>query len=472
MASMGGWDAASAVEAAPGENLDRSYLRAQDKPSTGHRKLAILSVCSNSNYPTIAAGLAAANSGDTLELCAETFQEAVIVAGMDITITGQGKGKTIIKAPYNTKTLVEARTNTNVKLEKVTLDGNNNMAQDTGPPGAPTPIFAFSCIECYAEVKNVEMKKINTFSGGVAAPSYGVFARSRAAGAGHSIKVVSTDIKLTTSTAVHVDGAGLTGVIVRNSLTGALPALYPSSGVQVSRGASAIVQSNTVKNFKAYDPTKFGASGVATVCPGPGTKIQYNDLRNNDRGVTLISSSEVVVLNNDVSSNTGGIYVELQKTTGSCEKNEATDNEVKKNSISGSTDAGIRLAKIGGATGAFRNTLIEQNDIQGSGANGIEVGTGQNHQFTANTITDCSDSCVKVSGGKNFLLELNDITTCTNGIWVSGGNKHNVRSNEISDCDEFGILVTGGNTCTFDSNTITNGGAGIGNMGGTGHVFN
>jgi hypothetical protein len=102
-----------------------------------------------------------------------------------------------------------------------------------------------------------------------------------------------------------IDGPGTTANVTGSTVTGAgrsaaISSIIAQNGIQVSRGATATVTSNTVSD-NTYTGTNFASDGGILVyggsCDGPatplttGVKVQYNTLQDNDVGVFISNLS-------------------------------------------------------------------------------------------------------------------------------------------------------------------------------------
>lgn len=102
-----------------------------------------------------------------------------------------------------------------------------------------------------------------------------------------------------------IDGPGTTATVTGSTVTGAgrsatISSIIAQNGIQISRGASATVTSNTVSD-NTYMGTNFASDGGILVyggsCDGPatplttGVKVQSNTLQDNDVGVFISNLS-------------------------------------------------------------------------------------------------------------------------------------------------------------------------------------
>jgi parallel beta-helix repeat protein len=133
---------------------------------------------------------------------------------------------------------------------------------------------------------------------------------------------------------ITVDGTGSSADITFNSIRGAGPtALIAQNGVQVSRGATANVNLNSIED-DVYTPGTDSSTGVLVFGPVGNVDIGYNSVRDTDVGV--------------YASSTDG------------------NTEIEHNAVSGSTYDGIALEGVSG-------TKVDGNNSSNNGGSGIDL---------------------------------------------------------------------------------------------------
>lgn len=99
---------------------------------------ATIAVCSDATYTTIQAGINAANPGDTIQVCAGTYDEDVTVNKANLKIVGAGAGSTNVRGPIGGggSTFVIADSGVEIRNFTITRLGNNTT--DWNNPGLNT----------------------------------------------------------------------------------------------------------------------------------------------------------------------------------------------------------------------------------------------------------------------------------------------------------------------------------------------
>jgi hypothetical protein len=112
---------------------------------------------------------------------------------------------------------------------------------------------------------------------------------------------------------IYVDNIGSQGTITNNVLDGEGPnSVIAQNGIQISRGATALIRDNTIRNHAYFPPvlpcvaaaTCVTAAGILIFETSNAVKVAHNDMRRNQDGVGIYTADS-----NTVSDNTiiGGI---------------------------------------------------------------------------------------------------------------------------------------------------------------------
>lgn len=231
--------------------------------------------------------------------------------------------------------------------------------------------------------------------------------------------------------------------IVANRIEGLGPVdSIAQNGIQLTLGARGRIQWNRVEQ-NIYTGGNVASTGILLIEAGAPLEIERNRIDDNDIGIRVKSTSDVVVQANDVSGSTfDGIAIDgLEATTqgNQIAGNHLTDNavgielfgagatanEVLGNRIHGSLDVGIQLSA--GAAG----NVIEANRLR-SNAYGAFV-SGDGNDIMTNVIVSSDSVGLRVEGSGNDVRR--------NLVIGSGG----------LDVENVGANVYRGNSCSTSS---------------------
>jgi hypothetical protein len=145
-----------------------------------------------------------------------------------------------------------------------------------------------------------------------------------------SALIVSNTITNYQKTGIRVNGVGSCSTVFGNTVTGVGPTpIIAQNGIQISRGATAIVRNNTVTGNIFTGPGGDISTGIllfqevatAPVC------IEFNSLSNNDAGLVLATTIGALVQGNNSSNNTQlGIFVQSDSVNNVFIRNTALNN--------------------------------------------------------------------------------------------------------------------------------------------------
>ncbi len=281
--------------------------------------------CASPGFTHVQAAVDAANPGDTVYLCgANTYSEQVIIT-KSITLTGDD-GATI-KAPTPFPTTDPSRlpgnfTSDNLDIPKavVIIWGAEVNVTIRNLIVAGTITGTHSCAESEFGVlviangaanlihdQVIDIRDTNTtlagcqFGNGIQIgreywpkADFSTFVIENFVG--HA-QVIDTTVARYQKDGIIVDGPGSTGVVSHNIVNGfGRDAIYgviiAQNGIQISRGAKAVVTGNTVTGNSYTGPAGASATGILIFggCGDPlvtRTRISENVVTNNDIGIGL-----------------------------------------------------------------------------------------------------------------------------------------------------------------------------------------
>jgi parallel beta-helix repeat protein len=315
------------------------------------------------DFPTIQAAVNAAAPGTTIRVRRGTYTEQIVIA-KDLTLKGEGMGKTIIKSPstltpfaLNTlnnipvATIVQITDGAHVRLSEVTVTG-------------PTP--------CGLGVRGISVVKASTLklsdsrvtlirpedltcpieflSTGVTIGLPQFFEIDGEEGStGHgTVAHVQIDRFLSTGIAVlgPFEGPPSTATISDNVITGGTPfTTLGQNGISVSFAAVARVTGNTVRGTVCTDPAcgrdpinESQSSGIGTNSNPPGTVIEENTVSGNDVGIYLFGSEGCCQTRENTVRNNRFFGILIQDGKNNTEENDISGGEVGVGVVADFTD--------------------------------------------------------------------------------------------------------------------------------------
>jgi parallel beta-helix repeat protein len=256
----------------------------------------------------------------------------------------------------------------------------------------------------------------NTVNGKPLVYLEGVFDRT-IEDAGQVIVVNSTRIQIenltlssTTVAAelIRVDNAEITGNnMSSNKMNGVL--LVNTSNTNVTGN---IFEENSAHGYvPAYG---FGITAIG-ITASEGNNVTGNVISGNDGGVSLSSSA---------------------------------NNRIAQNNVTANSQFGILLA------GSDANE-VEENSFESNG-NGIHLTDSSNDSITQNSIDASAQNGIVLSGSSNNNLAGNNITFGANGIEILSSNINQLTGNLVTDNNGNGILIDSSSGNILNGNTMTN----------------
>ena len=306
------------------------------------------------DFPTIQAAVNAATPGATIKVRRGTYTEQIVIA-KDLTLKGDGMGKTIIKSPStltpfaeNTlsgipvATIVQITDGAHVRLSEVTV---------TGPTPCGVGVRGISVVK--ASTLNLSDSRVTLIrpadstcrieflSTGITIGLPQFFEIDGEGGSiGHgTVSHVQIDRFLSTGIAVlgPFEGPPSTATISDNVITGGTPfTTLGQNGISVSFAAVARVMGNTVHGTVCTDPAACGrdpinesqSSGIGTNSNPPGTVIEENTISGNDAGIYLFGSEGCCQTRENTVRNNRFFGILIQDGSNNTEKNDIWGGEV------------------------------------------------------------------------------------------------------------------------------------------------
>ncbi|HZS74271.1 MAG TPA: right-handed parallel beta-helix repeat-containing protein [Candidatus Nitrosotalea sp.] len=319
-----------------------------------------------SDYSTIQAAIDAANAGDYIIVDPGTYSEQISVS-KSLHITSSN-GTTIIKAPsvllpdtFGTLNVVDITNGATVTISQVTISGPGPTTCNSIQAG----IFVSG--GATLKITNSTITDIRDNPIGGCQNGDGILVgRAKLNTIGHA-EISNVVITRYQKGGIVIDGIGTTAFVKNNDIVfGFFPVDIAANGIQISRGAQAMVLDNQISQNicsasvcgpDITNPQLDQAAGILLYGAGNGTVVNYNTVSQNDIGIGITSCGDPFCL---TPANIPSV-------------------EIKNNIISNSGAAGILIKD--------ENYIISNNQIKGPGLVGIAVISG-----TSNTVAVLIDN--------------------------------------------------------------------------------
>jgi nitrous oxidase accessory protein NosD len=265
--------------------------------------------CPTAQFTSIQAAVQAAAPGDTVKVCAGTYQETVTVDKPGLKLYSSPRQAAVIKAPPVIPTVTGAIvdvTAPSVRLERFTI---------TGPGGGPCNSLRYGVFVGgggSADIRDNRITEIrdNPFSGcqnGVAVRIGSEFLGE----VGHGT-VYGNFIDRYQKGGVVVDGPDTTASVQQNRIQGVGPTMaIAQNGIQVSRSATGDVSQNIVLDNSFSGPPVASSTGILLFQVSGGVDVAQNEATRNDDNLGAYETTGATVERNDFwkSALYDGIYM-------------------------------------------------------------------------------------------------------------------------------------------------------------------
>jgi parallel beta-helix repeat protein len=263
--------------------------------------------CSNPDFNSIEAAVNFAGPGDTILVCPGTYEEIVTVepGKNNLTIRSVSRWAAIIEAPptialdlVNFQSIVRITTSTNVTLRGFVVTG-------PGPHGCNSIRTGVRVDgNGSANILDNHITRIHDTPFGGCQNGVAIQVGRQADGqTGHAL-IAYNWIDLYQKNGPTVDNAGSSAVIHDNLIEGIGPnVIIAQNGIQVSRGATASVTNNNVRDHAYIVPAnlpEFTATGILLFQAASTTVVDDNDLRRNQDGIGIYTMTNARISNNTI----------------------------------------------------------------------------------------------------------------------------------------------------------------------------
>lgn len=255
----------------------------------------ILTVGNGGTYATIQSAINASVAGDTVLISPGTYNEQVSIIGIsNILITGTTAVNTIVETNIPGSNVFTIDNSQCIRIDKLTIKGPSTAF--VGRTGRGIQVINNSS----AIISNsiITMNTTNPITGVQAGTGINV-------DSGSSSIIVGNTVTEYQKTGIRINGTNTCATVANNTVTGIGPTpIIAQNGIQISRGATALVQNNICTN-NSYTIAGTSSCGILLFQEPSNipVMIQYNNCNNNDIGIGLSDTVGQTIQVNDFSNN-------------------------------------------------------------------------------------------------------------------------------------------------------------------------
>ncbi len=322
--------------------------------------------CEHAGYTMIQSAVNAAGAGDTIRVCRGTYEEQVTIpAGKNgLTLHSVSHWHAIIKAPFvmaDPKAIVRVTSSQNVTIRGFEISGPGTGGCDSIRYGVRVDGGGGANILTNHIVDIRDLPPPPNVSGcqnGVA-----VLVGRNAENTTGSAVIEGNVIERYQKNGPTVDNAGSFARIAHNVIRGVGPTTtIAQNGIQVSRGADALVEHNWVADHTYLGAPLFGSTGVLLFQPGSVRVEHTTSVRSDDNfGLYDTEGANVAYDKGEESTFYDGIFVDSASTN-----NRITRGHFINNALFDCEDASAG-AGTGGTANYWSNNHGETESPPGSG---------------------------------------------------------------------------------------------------------
>jgi len=262
-----------------------------------------------------------------------------------------------------------------------------------------------------------------------------------------------------TLTGLRIEGAnGASGIYVSKAYFSNISGNVVQDnkfGVSLDHSDSNLIRDNTITAGNIYPDAQFGVS----LDHSDSNLIRDNTIAWYTRGINVENSTDNRVLENNVTGNSGGIFVLDLLSRG---------NLIQGNTVSSSTGSIYWYTETGIGCQLTSGNTISENVVENTGI-GIFIYDAVNHTIIGNKITGSRSDGIRDSGtsglGNHNIIVGNTIADGYQGILVAGVDFDIIQYNNVTSTEDWGIRVDAGDNTEVLSNYASNNGGGWGTSG-------
>lgn len=349
--------------------------------------------CNHAGYVTIQAAVNAASPGDTIRVCRGTYNEQVTIpAGKNhLTLHAVSHWHAVIKAPtvmLDPKAIVRVSASQHVTIRGFEISGPGSGPCDSLRYGVRVDTGGSANIIGNHIVDIRDLPPPPNVSGcqnGVAV----LIGRNAEATTGSAL-IQGNVIERYQKNGPTVDNAGSFARITHNVIRGVGPsATIAQNGIQVSRGADAVVEHNWIADHTYLGAPVFGGTGVLLFAPGSVRVAHTTSVRSDDNFGLYDTEAATIGYDKGLESTFfDGIFVDSGSTN-----NQITHGHFLDNALFDCEDNSVG-AGTGGTANYWTNNHGETEFPPGSGictdpssssaATAAEAGWNPNLDWTTN----------------------------------------------------------------------------------------
>ena len=322
--------------------------------------------CEHAGYTSIQAAVTAAGPGDTIRVCPGTYNEQVIVPSgkNNLTLHAVAHWHAIIRAPVvmvDVKAIVRVSASQNVTIRGFEITGPGMGGCDSIRYGVRVDTGGSANIIGNHIVDIRDLPPPPAVSGcqnGVA-----ILVGRNFEGTTGSALIEGNVIERYQKNGPTVDNAGSYAQIIHNVIRGVGPtATIAQNGIQVSRGAGAVVEHNWVADHTYLGAPLFGSTGVLLFEPGSVGVAHTTSVRSDDNfGLYDTDAANIDYDKGEESTFFDGIFVDSDSTN-----NQITHGHFIDNALFDCEDNSVG-AGTGGTANSWTNNHGETESPAGSG---------------------------------------------------------------------------------------------------------
>lgn len=344
--------------------------------------------CPAAAFTTIQSAVDAAaelSGPQVIRVCRGSYLENVTISGDQLDVLGDGAEGTILQGvPGTAGPIVAVEPGSRVRLEGMTITGAGSMSRGR--------IWGVRFREASGRISDSIVRDVRDVNGRADAIGIGI----ESFGPTIDVEVRGNRITNIMRHGVQVTGPGAHARIGDNHLVGpAAPKHSAPNGINVLRGAQAMVKHNEVHDMTSPAVALGAGSGIIVGCSG-ATQVYRNTVHASDLGVSIVDATGVGVEQNGVfdalydayTIQAIGMYFGDPSCPGGVRAPER--NVLRGNHAERSGGNGISVVSYDLAYLPARNR-ITHNTVASAGANGLVIYHGAENTVAENDLATTSE---------------------------------------------------------------------------------